>query len=333
MGHRKYSAPRRGSLAYAPRRRAASPIPRVNFWPLRRDGVGLAGFLVYKVGMVTTFMIDDVPGSPTQGTEVAEGCTILAAPPLHIIGVALYKREDGYLVEVGRHIVKDLPPEIRERVRGVSGTSNTLDELKVRLGETAEVRAMVASYPREAGLPQKKAIILSVPVSGRVEEAFNYVSSRLGQRVSVEEVFKDGGFIDVVGVTRGRGFQGVVGRFGVKILPRKQRKTRRAVGAIGGRSPKYVTRFVPRAGQTGFHYRTEFNKRIVKIWPAGGAPVPKGGYIRAPPPTCPAVALLGSVMGPAKRPIILRTPARPPRYRLEAPKITTLVYAGEVLKA
>ncbi|MEM0482685.1 MAG: 50S ribosomal protein L3 [Nitrososphaerota archaeon] len=331
MGHRKYSAPRRGSLAYSPRRRAESPLPRVNFWPERRDRTGLAGFIAYKLGMVTTFMVDDIPGSPTQGTEVATGCTILAAPPLHIIGVILLKRENGYLLEIGRHIIGDLPPEVRERVRGVSPTLIGVDDLKALLGKAAQVRALVASYPREAGLSQKKAITLSIPVSGGVEETFNYVVERLGKRLPVEEVFREGEFIDVVGVTKGHGFQGVVRRFGVRILPRKQRKTRRAVGAIGGRSPKYVTRFVPRAGQMGFHYRTEYNKRVVKIWPDVQAPVPKGGYIRAPPPKCPAILLLGSVMGTPKRPVVLRAPARPPRYSLGAPKLSAMVYAGEVL--
>ncbi|GBC70281.1 50S ribosomal protein L3 [Candidatus Calditenuaceae archaeon HR02] len=331
MGHRKYSAPRRGSLAYSPRRRAGSPIPRVNFWPERRDRKGLTGFIAYKLGMVTVFIVDDVPGSPTQGTEVAAGCTILATPPLHIIGVVLLKREDGYLLEIGRHIVSDLPPEVRERVRGVSPTSLSVDDLKASLSSAAQVRALAASYPREAGLSQKKAIILSIPVAGSAEEAFNYVVERLGKRLPVEEVFREGEFIDVVGVTKGHGFQGVVRRFGVKILPRKQRKTRRAVGAIGGRSPKYITRFVPRAGQVGFHYRTEYNKRVIKIWPDGKAPLPKGGFIRAPPPRCPAIALLGSVMGTPKRPVVLRTPAKPPRYSLGAPKLSAMVYASEVL--
>ncbi|MEM0381918.1 MAG: 50S ribosomal protein L3 [Nitrososphaerota archaeon] len=331
MGHRKYSAPRRGSLTYAPRRRARSPNPRVNFWPVRRGETGLAGFIAYKLGMVTTFMVDDIPGSPTRGTEVAVGCTVLAAPPIHVIGAVLLKRENGYLVDIGRHIIPNLPPEITQRVRGVGETSISIEDLRKLLDKAAEVRALVASYPREAGLSQKKPIILSIPVSGGVEEAFSYLVSRLGSRLSVNEVFREGEFIDVVGVTRGRGFQGVVRRFGVKILPRKQRKTRRAVGAIGGRSPKYITRFVPRAGQTGFHYRTEYNKRIVKFWPAEAAPTPKGGYTRAPPPKCPSVALLGSVAGPPRRPLVLRAPAKPPRYRLEAPKLSTIMYAGEVL--
>lgn len=331
MGHRKFSAPRRGSLAYMPRRRAESPIPRVNFWPRRAGTVGLAGFIAYKLGMVTTFMTDDVPGSPTQGTEVAEGCTILAAPPIHIIGIALLAKKDGYLREIARHTISELPPEVKERVNGVSGTSKTLDELKGMLSQAAEVRVIVASYPRDAGLSQKKAIIRLIPVSGEVKGAFDYAVSKLGQRVEIGEVFRVGEFIDVVGVTKGHGFQGVVRRFGVKILPRKQRKTRRAVGAIGGRSPKYVTRFVPRAGQLGFHNRTEYNKRIIKIWSAGEAPAPKGGYVRAPPPKCPAVALLGSVMGTVKRPLILRVPAKPPRYKLEAPRVSAIVYAGEVL--
>jgi large subunit ribosomal protein L3 len=333
MGHRKFSAPRRGSLAFSPRKRAGGIFPRVRYWPSRAEAPRLLGFMGYKVGMVTVHAVDDIPGSPTQGTVVAMGGTIVATPPMTVIGVAVYKRENGALVEAARHITKELPREVADRLRGVSATHIGLDELRAKLQDTHQVRAVVASVPRDAGLSQKKPHILTIPVSGSPEEAFNYVVSKLGKKVGVEEVFTAGSFIDVVGVTRGQGFQGVVKRFGVKILPRKQRKTRRAVGAIGGRSPKYVTRFVPRAGQMGFHYRTEYNKRIIALWNDGNVPSPKGGYVRATVPKCPAVLVSGSVMGTPKRPVILRTPARPPNYSLGAPKISLIAYAGEVLAA
>ncbi len=331
MGHRKFSAPRRGSLAFAPRKRARDILPRVRYWPTAGGEPRLLGFIGYKVGMLTVHAVDDVPGSPTQGTVVAMGGTLIATPPMTVIGVAVYRRANGGLVEVARHIINDLPREVRERVRGVSATRSSLEEVRELVPTASQVRAVLLSVPRDAGLSQKKPHVVSIPVSGDTAAAFEYVASRLGKQVNIGEIFSPGRFIDVVGVTRGQGFQGVVKRFGVKILPRKQRKTRRAVGAIGGRSPKYVTRFVPRAGQTGFHPRTEYNKRVLAVWPDGNVPVPRGGYIRGPAPRSAAILLSGSVMGTPKRPIILRAPAKPPTYVLQPPKISLIAYSGEVL--
>ncbi|MEM3267437.1 MAG: 50S ribosomal protein L3 [Conexivisphaerales archaeon] len=50
MGHRKHSAPRRGSLAFYPRRRAKSLLPRVRTWATSsaKKKPELAGFIAFK---------------------------------------------------------------------------------------------------------------------------------------------------------------------------------------------------------------------------------------------------------------------------------------------
>jgi len=330
MGHRKYSAPRHGSLAYSPRKRAGELLPSVRYWPSVDGFKGLMGFIAYKAGTATLQYVDDQPGSPTFGNEVQSAGTVLAAPPMHVIGVVFIGDEDGRLVELGRIYVDNLPEELRKRVRGISPGVGSR-EIAELLDRAVEVRAIVASFPSEAGLSQKRPFILEIKVAGDARSAFEYVKSKLGGRVAVTEVFSPGLYVDVIGVTKGHGFQGVVKRFGVKILPRKQRKTRRAVGAIGGRKPTYVTRFVPRAGQTGFHRRTELNKRVMAIVEDGAKLTPSGGYKHFTVPRSPCVVLFGSVFGPPKRPIVLRVPAKPPRRLAGPPKIVSLMYGQEVL--
>ena len=70
---------------------------------------------------------------------------------------------------------------------------------------------------------------------------------------------------DILGITRGKGFQGSVKRWGVKLLTHKNSKHRRMIGTLGPKSPGYVRPTVPQAGQMGYHQRTEYNKRILKI--------------------------------------------------------------------
>ncbi|HDI53041.1 MAG TPA: 50S ribosomal protein L3, partial [Candidatus Bathyarchaeota archaeon] len=44
-------APRRGSMAYSPRKRAKSIAGRIRFWPEVEEGPRLLGFAGYKAGM------------------------------------------------------------------------------------------------------------------------------------------------------------------------------------------------------------------------------------------------------------------------------------------
>ncbi|MCS7094958.1 MAG: 50S ribosomal protein L3 [Thaumarchaeota archaeon] len=332
MGHRKWSAPRRGSLAYSPRRRAKDLLPTIDYWPKWSDKPKLLGLVGYKAGSLTVRYVDDVPGSLTKGTEVACQATVVAVPANYVIGAKLLKPDSsGEPQETQRIIARGLPPFF-DRLRGVRAGAGDVSQFERDLPRATELRAIVASVPKEAGLEQKRPFVLEVGVSGSPEEAYRFLKDLMGQKVGVESVFSPGQFVDVLGVTKGHGFTGVVARHGIKVLPRKQRKTRRAVGAIGGRKPTYVTRFVPRAGQYGFHERTEFNKRIMAVLPDGSPLTPKGGFPHFTVLRSPAVVLLGSVMGPPKRPVVLREPAKPPSYRLGAPKLTSILFSDQLIE-
>jgi len=68
-----------------------------------------------------------------------------------------------------------------------------------------------------------------------------------------------------LGVTKGKGFQGVIKRFGVKHLQKKSHRGYRKVGCVGAWHPSRIRWSVPRAGQLGYHHRTEMNKKIYRI--------------------------------------------------------------------
>ncbi len=58
---------------------------------------------------------------------------------------------------------------------------------------------------------------------------------------------------------------GVTSRWGTKKLPRKTHKGLRKVACIGAWHPSRVSFSIARAGQKGYHHRTEINKKIYRI--------------------------------------------------------------------
>jgi len=196
-----------------------------------------------------------------------------------------------------------------------------VEELKS--SKLVDVRVTVSTIPVLSGIGKKKPEIAEIKIGGgSVDERLKYALDILGNYVTVDQVFREGQFIDVIGVSKGKGFQGVIKRFGVKELPRwhKHRKGSRKIGA---RSPGFGTMSEPpQAGQTGFHRRTEYNKRILKIGRYGWEVVPKGGFKHYGLIYGPYMVVEGSVIGCSKRILVLRHPIRPPVWLpLEPPKI------------
>jgi large subunit ribosomal protein L3 len=319
LGRRKYSRPRHGSLAYLPRGRSSRFLPRVKHWPDGRDGP--LGFVAFKVGMTAVHFIDNRPGSPTQGSEVRSAATVIAAPPLKVIGLALYGKEEGRLVDVGRIWSPEFSEEVKRRNKtfNPSPGPEKVEELREKV---AEVRLIVATQPRLVGLG-KKPLITEIKIGGDVESALRKGLELLGKELRLSDVFKEGEYVDVIGVTKGQGFQGVVKRYGVSILQRKSRKTRRGVAAIGPWNPHYVMYTVPRSGQMGYHRRTESNKRLLKISSDTQAVNPASGWHRFGIIRTEYAVVEGSLPGTPKRPLILRIAAKPPRLT-EPPKLTLL---------
>lgn len=83
--------------------------------------------------------------------------------------------------------------------------------------------------------------------------------------VTVDSVFAANEMIDTIAITKGRGTEGVVTRWGVTRLPRKTHRGLRKVACVGAWHPAQLQWSVARAGQHGFHHRTEVNKKVYKV--------------------------------------------------------------------
>ena len=111
-----------------------------------------------------------------------------------------------------------------------------------------------------------KAPLVEIQINGgSVDEKVEWAKSHLEKEVRVGDVFTEGQFIDVLGATKGHGYEGVTHRYGTKKLQRKTHRGLRKVACIGSWHPSRVQFTAARAGQDGYHHRTELNKRIYRI--------------------------------------------------------------------
>jgi large subunit ribosomal protein L3 len=327
MGHRKTHAPKHGSLAYLPRKRAKKPVARIRYWPeINSDSPRLLSFSGFKAGMTYVFSIEDRKRSPHFGKEVVKPVTILETPPIIICGFRTYMKTPYGLQNITEVWMKD-PPAILDRALVLPDTFNTeamLEKVQKNLDVTVAIRVVAATQPSQTSLSKKKPEISEIQIGGgTILQQFEYAKQLLGKTVTPEEVFKDGQYTDVAAITVGKGFQGPVKRWGVTILQHKGRKTKRGIATLGPWNPHHLMYSIPRAGQMGYHQRIEFNKRILKIGKDGKEVNVKGGYIRYGEVKGPYILIEGSVPGTEKRQIRLRVPARPPREVPEAaPQIT-----------
>lgn len=311
-------------MAYYPRKRARSIIARIRRW-VDIGKPQLLGFAGYKVGTVHVVKLEDNPNSPLYGQEVVKVATVIEAPPLFVLALRAYERSAYGLRSLVEVWAKELPEDV-SRVFTVPKESvyedqmKNLEKLKDKI---SEIRVIVSMQPRKTGIGKKKPEIFEIKIGGKPQDALNYALKVLGKEVNITEVFQVGQFVDVVSITRGKGFSGVVKRFGVKIMPRwhKHRKGYRRIGAVGPQSPAIMFT-TPFAGQLGFHQRTEYNKRILKIGDPQTEPInPPGGWTHYGLIRSTFLLVEGTIPGPAKRLVMLRFPVRPRKERREQPKV------------
>ena len=307
--------PRRGSMAYYPRKRARSIVPHIRTWPEIVKGPRIQGFAGYKAGMTHVLTVDWREHTTTAKQEIWTPVSVIEVPPMKVAAVRFYERDMYGLKSVGEVWAEKLDRELSER----------FPIPKERRGKEVkdfeDVRIIVYTQPKLiTGIPKKVPDVMEIRIGGgEIEKRKKYAMDILGKEIKFSDFKREGQFVDVIGITKGKGFQGHVKRFGVKLLTHKNSKHRRMIGTLGPWHPDWVRYTVPQAGQTGYHQRTEYNKRVIKyvdfvgekeekklefeITPSGGFPhygIVKNQY----------VLIHGSVPGPVKRIVRFRDPVR-----------------------
>lgn len=314
--------PRHGSMGYWPRKRAQRIYARVRSWAASKDNK-LLGFAGYKVGMTHVMHVDNRKTSKTKGEEISCPVTVIECPPLKVASVRLYSSTPYGLQPKTQFTAKILDKELIER-KIVKPKKMNEDKLSaITANDFDELTLLVYTQPKLASI-KKMPEIFEIAVGGSKEEKLNYAKQRLGKEIAVSEVFAEGNIVDIHAVTKGKGFQGPIKRFGIGRRSHRSEKSIRNPASLGPWNAQgHVMYRVAHAGQTGYHTRTEHNKPILKIGTKPEEINIKGGFVNYGLVKNTYVLLKGSVAGAEKRLIRFNAAMRPdPTAVKEAPQIT-----------
>ncbi|WP_137284880.1 50S ribosomal protein L3 [Halorussus salinisoli] len=329
------SRPRKGSLGFGPRTRATSEVPRFNSWPEGDGNPSLQGFAGYKVGMSHVVMVNDESDSPREGMEETVPVTIVETPPMRAVALRAYEDTpygkkpltevwgDDFHDDLSRTL--DVPEDY-----DVDAAEDELREA-VTNGDVADLRVVTHTVPDEIpSVPKKKPDVMESRVGGgslddRVDFALDLLTD--GGEHDMNDVFRAGEYMDVSGVTKGKGTQGPVKRWGVQKRKGKHARQgwRRRIGNLGPWNPSRVRSTVPQQGQTGYHQRTELNKRLIDLGEGDDINV-DGGFVNYGEVDGSYALVKGSVPGPDKRLLRFRPAIRPkdqPRLDPEVRYVST----------
>lgn len=353
MSHRKFEAPRHGSLQYLPKKRTKHHAGRIRSFP--RDNVSLpchlTAFMGFKAGMTHCVREIDRPGSKLHKKEAVEAVTILETPPMVIVGLVGYKATPNGLRALTTVWANYLSDDLRRRfyknwyrskrkaftkyAKKAADKPQVVDQELERIKTYCQVvRVLAHTQVRKLRIRQKVANLTEIQINGGdVNAKVNFAKDLFEKEVEIGTIFTEGECIDICAATRGHGYAGVISRWGVTRLPRKTHRGLRKVACIGAWHPARVRWTVARAGQQGYHHRTEINKRILRIGKKGDSKsasteaditekgiTPVGGFPHYGVINEDWVMIKGCVSGSRKRPVHFRKSIVPAvkRSHLEA---------------
>lgn len=322
--------PDRGSRAFSPRKRAKSHIPKLRSCPIIGGQPKLQEFAGYKAGMTHLIMIDDIKNSKTFGSEISVPVTIIETPDISVSAIRIYTNENNSNNTKTEIWAEKLTTELSKRIKisSIKKDFNIFDEqIQTLINENliSNIKIIVHTNPKKiSGIPKKVPDIMEMNISGtNLKEKYEFAKSILGKNLKFSDVFETGSIIDTSAITTGKGTQGPVKRWGISLMKGKHSRqgSLRQIGNLGPRGVSRVFWLTPQMGQTGFHQRTEYNKRILKISKNGDEVTPDGGLINYGKVSGEYILIHGSVPGPSKRLIRIRHPIRCKNIISGEPKI------------
>jgi large subunit ribosomal protein L3 len=299
----KHSQPRRGSLQFWPRKRAEKCLPSVNWVEVckRTDKKGFLGFIGYKVGMSSCVVKDNTEQSLTKGQKIIFPVTFVECPPLKILSVRFYKNH-----KVSKEIFAGGEKDLKKKIK----IGKKKEKINMEVKDYDNIRILAYSLVSRTAI-KKSPDIIEIGLGGSKEEQLATAKDFLNKEIQIDDVFKDG-LVDIRGVTKGKGLQGPVKRFGISLRAHKSEKGVRKVGSIGPWHPARVMSMVPMAGQTGFFSRVVYNTKIIGLGKIADKDInPKQGFKHYGKIKTSYLILKGSVQGPAKRQVLLTSTIRP----------------------
>ncbi len=295
----RLSRPRFGSLQFYPRKRVSKFIPSVNWSTIKTDSKGLLGLIAYKVGMASAIVKNTTDKAMTTGKRIAIPVTILEVPNMKIYSVRFYK--NGKVI---KDIIISNDKELKHKLK-IPKQPSSLDKIP---SEYDDIRLLIYSLPKQTSI--KKAPDLA-EISIKADNKLEFIKAILNKELTIAD-FTKVSLVDVRGLTKGKGLQGPVKRFGIGLKAHKSEKGRRRPGSLAPWHPARVTFHTPMAGQLGLFTRVHYNSKIIHIGNIKEKDInPSSGYKHYGKINTSYIILNGSVQGPAKRQVLLTPSFRP----------------------
>ncbi|KAF2320074.1 hypothetical protein GH714_023095 [Hevea brasiliensis] len=188
--------------------------------------------------------------------ETCEAVTIIETPPLVVVGVVGYMKTPRGLRSLNTVWAQHLSEEVKRRFyknwckskkkaftkyskkfESEDGKKDIQSQLEKLKKHCSVIRVLAHTQIRKMkGLKQKKAHLMEIQVNGGdVAKKVDFAYSFFEKQIPIDAVFQKDEMIDIIGVTKGKGYEA------------------------------RVSFTVARAGQNGYHHRTEMNKKIYKL--------------------------------------------------------------------
>lgn len=290
----KTRKPRAGSLQFWPRVKAKKNYAVIGNWLPSSHSKPLA-FGGYKVGM--THVQEAKATKKAAESMITTPVTVIECPPLKPLSLRFYKKTPYGFKVVTEIFAKKLEKELGRKIT----MPKKAQEEKVVPEYYDQIKLVVYTQPKLTGIGNKKPEIFEIPVGGDLE----YAKSLLHKDIRISDVFQSGQIVDSHGITKGKGFQGPVKRFGVTLKQHKSEKKKRSAGNLGSFTPRKSSWKVAQHGQMGYHQRSEYNKLVMFVNSDPSLVNQSGGFKGYGVVKNDYILIKGSLPGPAKRLVIL----------------------------
>ena len=307
----KLSRPRYGSLQFYPRKRASKFLPSVNWAPILsavKDSKekGLLGFIVYKVGMATAIVRDKTDKSMTANKRISIPVTLLEVPSMKIFSIRFYKKNKPI-----KDIIVTLDKELKRKLK----IPKLLPSLEAKTPQDYDdIKVITYSLPKQTSIKKTPDLI---ELAIKAENKLEFIKSLLNKEILLSDFIKSE-LVDIRGLTKGKGLQGPVKRFGISLKSHKAEKGRRRPGSLGPWHPAYVTFRVPMAGQLGLFSRVHYNNKLIHAGNIKEKDInPQSGFKHYGKIKSSYLIIRGSVQGPQKRQILITPSFRPTKFQLK----------------
>lgn len=297
--------PRFGSLQFWPRKRAEKELPSLNWRILESKNLGktLLGTIAYKAGMCSAIVKDNTLNSLTKGKTIVIPMTILECPPLKIMGIRFYKNGLPAFEMLAPNLDKELKRKLKlpKKEPSMDVNPENFDNVHVLAYSDAK-KTMIKKTPdiAEIGIKGKNAA-----------EKFEAAKALLGKEININDVFDKNQLVDTHAVTKAKGLEGPVKRFGITFKQHKSEKGVRRPGSLGPWHPARVTFKVPISGQLGYFTRVQYNNKILDFDNIAKSKLDGKTFLNYGIINTKYCAIKGSVAGPQKRAVLLTFSSRP----------------------